>query len=51
MRKNLNEVNWLSTLKKHSQFESCEIFKIKKLKIYWIEFLNFKSPLPHVNGV
>jgi hypothetical protein len=30
--KNWDDVNWLSTLKKHSQFESCEIFK---LKIYY----------------
>jgi hypothetical protein len=31
MRKNWDDVNWLSTLKKHSQFESCEIFKTKNL--------------------
>jgi len=32
--KNWKDVNWLSTLKKHSQFESCEIWKKIKLKIY-----------------
>jgi hypothetical protein len=25
MRKNWDDINWLSTFKKHSQFESCEI--------------------------
>jgi hypothetical protein len=28
MRKNWDDVNWLSTLKKDSQLESCEVFKI-----------------------
>jgi len=32
MKKNCDDVNWLSTLKKHSQFESCEILNWKKIK-------------------
>ncbi len=36
--KNSDDVNGLSTLKNHSKFEICEIFKILKLKIYWTEF-------------
>jgi hypothetical protein len=36
--KNWDDVNWLSTFKKLSQFESCENFKIFKIKIYWIKF-------------
>jgi hypothetical protein len=31
-----NNVKWLFTLKKHSQFESCEILNFQKLKIYLI---------------
>jgi hypothetical protein len=33
--KNWSDVNWLSTLKKNSQFESGEILKKFKLKLYW----------------
>jgi len=50
MRKIWEDVNWLSTLKKHSQFESCEIWNLKKLKKILNNFFNFKNPLPHVNG-
>jgi hypothetical protein len=32
--KNWDDINWLSTLKKHSQFKSCEIWKFEKLKIH-----------------
>jgi hypothetical protein len=43
MKKNWADVNWLSTLKIHSQFESCEIWNFWKLKIDWTEIKNFKS--------
>jgi hypothetical protein len=46
-----NDVNWLSTFRKHSQFESCEFFLKIKFKINWTKLKNFKSFLPHVNGV
>jgi hypothetical protein len=49
--KNKGDVNWLPTLKMHSPFEICGIWNSWKLKIYWIEFEDFKSLLPHVNGV
>jgi hypothetical protein len=29
--KNWNDVDWLSTFKKHSKFEICEIWKIENL--------------------
>jgi hypothetical protein len=45
MRKKWDDVNWLSTLKKHSKFESCEIKNLLNI------IQNFKSILPHVNGV
>jgi len=41
MRKNGDDVNWLSTLKK--QFESCEIWKFLKLKIYWTQIFKFQE--------
>jgi hypothetical protein len=40
--KNRDDVNWLPTLKKHSQFEICGIWNSWKLKIYWIEFKIWK---------
>jgi hypothetical protein len=36
--KNWDDVNWLSTFKKHSQFKICGIWNFKKINIYLIEF-------------
>jgi hypothetical protein len=50
MKKDLDDVNWLSTLKKHSKFENYKISKILKLKFNELKKKIQKS-LPHVNGV
>jgi hypothetical protein len=46
-----SNIHWLPTFKKHSLFESSRIWNLKKIKIYWTNLFNFKSLLPHVNGV
>jgi hypothetical protein len=43
MRKKWDDVNWLPTLKKHSQFEICGIWKFEKIKIYWIIVLKIQE--------
>ncbi len=43
MRKKWNDVNWLPTFKKHSQFESCGIENKFKIKFYWIIILKFQE--------
>jgi len=54
MVKNMNDNNLLDTLKKNSQFQKCGILEFWKFKICTfenLEFQNFKSVLPHINGV
>jgi len=54
MVKKWDDNNLLDTLKIHSQFQKCEIPKFWKFKICTLknlEFQNFKSDLPHINGV
>jgi hypothetical protein len=44
----------LDTLKKHSQFKKCGILNLWKFKVCTLEnskLQNFKSVLPHINGV
>jgi hypothetical protein len=44
----------LNTLKKNSQFQKCGILKLWKFKVCTFEnskFENFKSVLPHINGI
>jgi hypothetical protein len=59
MAKQWDDNNLLYTLKKHSQIQKCEILKLWKFKVCTLEsiefqsskFQNFKSVLPHANGV
>jgi hypothetical protein len=46
--------NLLYTPKNHSQFKQCEVLKLWKFKVCTLEnskLQNFKSVLPHMNGV
>jgi hypothetical protein len=43
MRKNWDDVNWLPTLKKHSQFEIFGILKILKIKNILNKILIFQK--------
>ncbi len=52
--KKWDDSNLLDTLLKNSQFQKCEILKLWKFKVCTFEnseFQNFKSALPHINGV
>jgi hypothetical protein len=54
MAKKWDDSNLLDTFKKNSQFQKCEILKLWKFKVCTFEnseFQNFKSALPHINGV
>jgi hypothetical protein len=54
MVKKWNDNNPLKTLTKHSQFQNFGILKLWKFKVCIFENLevqNFKSALPHINGV
>jgi hypothetical protein len=48
MRKNWDDVNWLPTLKKHSQFEIFGILKILKIKNILNKFFNISKVLYHM---
>ncbi len=53
MVKKWDNNNLLDTLKKHSQFQKCGILKLWKFKVRTfenLEFQNFNSVLPHING-
>jgi hypothetical protein len=52
--KKKRDKNLLATFKKHSYPRKCGIDilkKLKKLSKIDLEFKNFKSPFPHMNGV
>ncbi len=54
MVKKWDDNNLLDALEKHSQFQKCGILKLWKFKVCTFEnseFENFKSALPHINGI
>jgi hypothetical protein len=54
IEKNVDDKRILTTLKKHSYFFKCGFLKLKKFKECFkiaSKFQNFKSSLPHINGL